>query len=68
MIRTGAPWRDLPDEIHGSWRTVYGRLWDWHERGIWDGILSALQGAVDAQGELDWPQHHVDGTVAFRAA
>jgi transposase len=68
VIHAGAPWRDLPEEIYGPWGTVYGRLRDWQERGIWDGILSVLQQAVDAQGKLDWSQHHADGTAAFHAA
>jgi len=63
VTRTGAPWRDLPEERFGPWETVYSRLRDWQVRGIWDGILAALQEAVDAQGKLDWSQHHVDGTV-----
>jgi transposase len=63
VVRTGSPWRDLPEERYGPWETVYGRLRDWRLRGFWDEILSALQRAVDAQGKLDWSVHHVDGTV-----
>jgi len=34
IIRTGAPWRDLPPEF-GSWKTVYSRLYFWTRKGIW---------------------------------
>jgi transposase len=68
VIRTGAPWRSLPAGRFGPWGTVYGRLRDWQERGIWEGVPAALQEAVDVQGKLDWSQHHVDGTAASHAA
>ena len=32
-IRTGAPWRDLPEK-HGQWMTVYQRFRRWSEAGI----------------------------------
>jgi transposase len=61
-LRTGAPWRDLP-ERYGSWQTVYSRFRRWQLAGIWDRILAALQTAADARGELDWSLHFLDGTV-----
>jgi transposase len=38
-IRTGAPWRDLP-EIYGPWQTCYGRFTRWSRDGTWDRTLS----------------------------
>ena len=61
-IRTGAPWRDLP-ERYGKWQTVYSRFRRWQQAGIWDRVLAALQAAADARGELDWSLHFLDGTV-----
>ncbi len=60
--RTGAPWRDLPDE-YGPWQTVATRFYRWRRAGIWDRILAALQEEADAAGDLDWHLHHVDGTI-----
>ncbi len=60
--RTGAPWRDLP-EHYGPWSTVATRFYRWTKSGLWDKILRALQEQADAQGELDWQAHYVDGTV-----
>jgi transposase len=42
VIRTGAPWRDMPEEF-GSWQTCYTRLRRWNERGVWEGIFALLK-------------------------
>jgi transposase len=62
VIRTGAPWRDLP-ERYGSWPTVYSRFQRWRKAGIWDRIFAAVQQEGDAAGTLDWEVHYVDGTT-----
>lgn len=36
-IRTGVPWRDLP-ERYGSWKTVYERHRRWSANGTWGRI------------------------------
>jgi len=41
ILRTGAPWRDLPDR-YGPRTTVYNRYVRWGERGVWKGIFDAL--------------------------
>ena len=41
ILRTGAPWRDLP-ERYGPRTTVYNRYVRWGERGVWRGIFEAL--------------------------
>lgn len=33
IARTGAPWRDLPDEF-GLWNSVYVRFRRWAKRGV----------------------------------
>ena len=43
ILRTGAPWRDLPDR-YGPHTTVYNRYVRWGLRGIWTGIFNALAG------------------------
>ena len=62
VLRTGAPWRDLP-ERYGKWPTVYSRFQRWRKAGVWDRILAEVQAAGDRAGELDWEVHFVDGTV-----
>jgi transposase len=62
FLRTGAPWRDLP-ERYGPWPTVYSRLQRWQAAGIWDRPLAVIQQDSDAAGELDWDIHYVDSTI-----
>jgi transposase len=62
VLRTGAPWRDLPT-AHGSWSTAASRFYRWQSAGVWDRVLAALQADADARGDLDWLLHHLDGSV-----
>jgi len=41
-LRTGVPWRDLP-EIYGNWHSIYTRFSRWSEKGLWWKILFKLQ-------------------------
>jgi transposase len=52
ILRTGAPWRDLP-ELFGRWKSVYGRFRAWTESGLWSAILNALSRAnVDKEAVM----------------
>ena len=62
VLRTGAPWRDLP-ERYGPVGTVASRFYRWREAGVWDRVLAALQAAADARGEVDWSLPFVDATI-----
>jgi transposase len=62
MLRTGAPWRDLP-ERDGPWRTVASRFDRWQRAGIWAQLLAAVPAQADAQGQLNWELHDSDGTT-----
>ena len=61
-IRTGAPWRDVPD-CYGHWRTVYGLYRRWQRAGVWAQVLAGLQGRADALGLITWDVS-VDSTIA----
>ncbi len=62
VLRTGAPWRDLPARF-GPLRTVYSRFRRWQQAGVWDRILAIVQAEADARGDLDWDLHLIDGSV-----
>src|SRR6266487_3693319 len=52
-VRTGLPWRDLPERF-GPWKTVYERHRRWSADGTWDALLIRVQGLADADGGIDW--------------
>lgn len=62
ILRTGAPWRDLPEEF-GKWATVWDLFDKWNGDGTLDAIVQRLRGA----GVIDDELWCVDGTVV-RAA
>ncbi len=65
ILRTGAPWRDLP-ERYGPWRSVATRFYRWTKSGLWERILAALRRIADARGGIDWEVHMV-GRTSVRA-
>lgn len=66
ILRTGSPWRDLPEEI-----APYQTVWEWFDRwnadGTLDEILNRLRAAHVDVGEIDEELWCVDGTT-IRAA
>ena len=50
-LRTGAPWRDLP-ERYGPWKTAHERLRLWTKDGTWVRILDRVIVKDDAVGDL----------------
>ena len=61
ILRTGSPWRDLPERF-GPWATVASRFYRWRRQGLWDRLLAEVQREADATGQVDWEVHYVDGT------
>jgi len=49
ILRTGAPWRDLPPD-YGNWNTVQRRFCRWRDKGVWEKILETL---ID-EPDLEW--------------
>lgn len=69
ILRTGAPWRDLPAR-YGPWKTVYDRFRRWTEDGTLAAMVKRLQADLDLKEEIDWSQFNIDSTSvrASRAA
>jgi transposase len=61
VLRTGAPWRDLPD-FYGPWETVYSRFRIWRKDGVFDRIVERLQVELDDAGKIDWDLWCIDGS------
>lgn len=67
ILRTGAPWRDLPRDRYGPWRTVWRRFDQWRREGLLEQAKQRLLAHLNEAGELDWDLWCVDGT-SIRAA
>lgn len=46
ILRTGAPWRDLPSE-YGPWSSCYNRFNRWTGQGVWTKIWDVLKNDAD---------------------
>lgn len=56
ILRTGAPWRDLP-RSYGPWHSVYTRFSRWSQSGVLAALFDALARERDGEGYL------VDATI-----
>ncbi len=66
ILRTGAPWRDLPDWF-GPWQTSYTRFGQWRDGGVLDRIVEKLLVLLADAEEIDWELWCIDGS-SLRAA
>ena len=41
ILRTGAPWRDLPPD-YGDWKNTHRRFCRWRDRGVWEKLLEEV--------------------------
>ena len=55
VLRTGAPWRDLPERF-GHWNSAFQRFNRWAKKGIWTAVFEAVQ-------EPDWEWLMIDASV-----
>ncbi|NEV02947.1 IS5 family transposase [Bradyrhizobium sp. UFLA 03-164] len=46
IVRTGSPWRDLP-EVFGDWNSVFRRFSRWSIKGVWWRIFEAMSDDPD---------------------
>jgi len=46
IVRTGSPWRDLP-EVFGDWNSAFRRFSRWSQKGVWRRIFEAMSGDPD---------------------
>jgi transposase len=46
VVRTGSPWRDLPD-VFGSWSSAFRRFSRWSRKEVWWRIFAAMSDDED---------------------
>lgn len=56
ILRTGAPWRDLPRE-YGAWQSVYTRFSRWSAKGLLKRVFDELADGRDSEGYI------IDATI-----
>ncbi|MDH0125563.1 IS5 family transposase [Brucella intermedia GD04153] len=57
IVRTGSPWRDLP-EVFGEWNSVFRRFSRWSHKGIWWRIFAAMSDDPDFEYLIVDSTHH----------
>ena len=55
-VRTGSPWRDLPESF-GKWNSVFQRFRRWAQRGVFEQLFDVLSEEADFEYAL------IDGTI-----
>ncbi len=55
-VRTGSPWRDLPNEF-GRWNSVFQRFRRWVRAGVFDRLFERMSDEPDFEYAL------IDGTI-----
>jgi transposase len=63
VLRTGAPWADVP-ERYPSYQTCHRRFQQWVRSGVMRGVLEALARQVKLRGALDVQEAFIDGSFA----
>ncbi len=61
ILRTGAPWKDLPQR-YGSYQTAHRRFQNWVRSGVMEQLLLMLARHLQEAGGLDLQECFVDGT------
>ena len=56
IARTGAPWRDLPEQF-GRWNSVFRRFRRWTLKGVFERVFRSLSGDPDFEYAI------IDGTI-----
>src|SRR4051812_147776 len=52
VLRTGAPWKDLPDR-YPPYQTCHRRFQQWQRSGVLETVLTALAEDLDERGGID---------------
>ena len=63
ILRTGAPWKDLPDR-YPPYQTCHRRFQYWVQTGTFKKILTVLAQDLQERGKIDLSEAFIDGSFA----
>ena len=63
ILRTGAPWKDLP-ERYPPYQTCHRRFQRWSREGLFFKILKVLAEDLCSRGRIDLSETYIDGTFS----
>jgi transposase len=61
ILRTGAPWRDLPHR-YPPYQTCHRRFKNWVREGVLESVLATLARHLRERGDLDLSECFIDAT------
>ena len=61
ILRTGAPWKDLPDR-YPPYQTCHRRFQRWVKDKVLDSVLQSLACDLQERGDIDLTECFIDGT------
>ena len=64
ILRTGAPWRDLPP-YYGDWKNTHRRFCRWRDKGVWEKLFNMFVQDPDFEWlmiDASYIKVHPDGT------
>jgi transposase len=61
ILRTGAPWKDLPKR-YPPYQTSHRRFQQWIEEGVLGKVLEALAEDLEERGQIDLSECYIDAT------
>jgi transposase len=62
VLKTGLPWEDFPQEMGCCGMTLWNRLDEWREAGVWDQLHRLLLNKLRGAGEIDFSRVIVDSS------
>jgi len=62
VLKTGIPWEDFPHEMGCCGMTLWNRLRDWQEAGVWQKIHELLLARLRAAEQIDFSRVIVDSS------
>jgi transposase len=62
VLRTGAPWKDLPDR-YPPYQTCHRRFQQWQRSGVLTDLLMCLAEDLRQRGKLDLTEGFIDASV-----